>query len=242
MIDLRQGDCLELMKSIPDNSVELVFTSPPYNMNLRVHSGRYMSNSKWKCGENKYSQFSDDLTLDEYFEFNKSVINELLRVSDLVFYNIQIVTGNKPAIFRLMGEFHDKIKELIVWDKVNAQPAMYKGVLNSQFELILVFQNSKPYNRSFDYHDFERGTVSNLWSIKRGKKHHKSHAAVFPTELSDTVISNFSKPNDTILDPFMGTGSSGVSAKKINRNFIGIELDPDYFKIAQDRINSAKPT
>lgn len=118
MTDLKLGNCLDRLKEIPDNSVDLVLTSPPYNMNLRIRNGKYCSRQIVKEISTKYKSFDDNLPMDDYFEFNKSVINECLRVSDLVFFNIQMLTGNKPALFRLMGEFSNNIKEMIVWDKM----------------------------------------------------------------------------------------------------------------------------
>ena len=238
-VKLLQGDCLEVMRSIPDNSVDLILTSPPYNMNLRIRNGKYCSRQIVKEISTKYASFDDNLPMDDYFEFNKNVLNECLRVSDLVFFNVQILTGNKPALFRLMGEFHDRIKELIVWDKLNAQPAIGKNVMNSQFEILLVLQNSKPESRAFSSAQFDRGTLSNLWGIKRGKKVDKNHGAVFPLELAEKVIANFSKTGQVVLDPFMGVGTSGVAAKILGRKFIGIEIDPNYFAIAKNRIESA---
>ena len=143
-IKLMQGDCLERMKEIPDGSVDMVLTSPPYNMNLRISGGKYISRQIVKEISTKYESFSDNLPIDEYFEFNKSVVSECLRISDLVFYNVQILTGNKPALFKLLGEFSENVKELIVWDKVNAQPAICNGVMNSQFEVLIVLQMSAP--------------------------------------------------------------------------------------------------
>lgn len=236
MITLLQGDCLDLFGSLKDDSVNLVFTSPPYNMNLRIRNGKYCSRQLVKEISTKYEGFDDNLPMGDYFEFNKKVINECLRVSDLVFYNIQILTGNKPAIFRLMGEFSSVLKELIVWDKINAQPAIGAGVMNSQFELILVFQKSAPESRAFKNANFDRGTLSNLWNIKRGKKIDSSHGAVFPIELAEKVISNFSDVGDTILDPFLGTGTTGVVCKKLARNFIGFEINEKYLQIASERI------
>lgn len=237
-VKLLQGDCLEVMRSIPDNSVDLILTSPPYNMNLRIRNGKYCSRQIVKEISTKYASFDDNLPMDDYFEFNKNVLNECLRVSDLVFFNVQILTGNKPALFRLMGEFHDRIKELIVWDKLNAQPAIGKNVMNSQFEILLVLQNSKPESRAFSSAQFDRGTLSNLWGIKRGKKVDKNHGAVFPLELAEKVIANFSKTGQVVLDPFMGVGTSGVAAKILGRKFIGIEIDPNYFAIAKNRIEN----
>ena len=234
-IELIQGDCLEKMKNIPDGGVDMVLTSPPYNMNLRIRNGKYCSRQIVKEISTKYKNFDDNLSMDDYLNFNRSVLMECLRVSDLVFYNVQFLTGNKVALFKLIGEFADKLKEFIVWDKGHAQPAIGSDILNSQFEVLLVLQNSSPESRHFKTSQFDRGTLSNHWAIKRGRKIDKSHGAVFPEELAQQVISNFSLEGATILDPFMGTGTTGVACK--NRNFIGIELDQEYFKIAEKRIN-----
>lgn len=236
-IELIQGDCIEEMKKIPDGSVDAVLTSPPYNMNLRIRNGKYCSRQIVKEISTKYKNFDDNLPMSQYFEFNKAVLTECLRVSDLVFYNVQFLTGNKPALFNLIGEFSDKMKEFIVWDKEVAQPAIGTGVMNSQFEVLLVLQNSAPESRHFKTSQFGRGTLPNLWRIKRGRKIDKSHGAVFPLELAERVIRNFTEENAYVLDPFMGTGTTGSACKNLNRNFIGIELDEEYFKIAEKRIN-----
>jgi len=228
---------LEKMKDIPDGSIDLAFTSPPYNMNLRIRNGEYCSRQIVKELSTKYEGFADNLSMEDYFNFNVSVVSELLRVSDLVFYNLQFLTGNKSALYKLIGHYHDKIKEFIVWDKINAQPAIEEKVLNSRFEVILIFQNSHPESRKFNTARFTRGTLQNLWQIKRGAKICKSHGATFPEELAELVIKNFSSSGSTILDPFMGTGTVGAVCKKTNRNFIGIELLPSYYKIAKKRIN-----
>tara|TARA_R110000796_G_scaffold76913_6_gene171831 strand:- start:561 stop:1319 length:759 start_codon:yes stop_codon:yes gene_type:complete len=246
MITLMQGDCLELMKEIPDGSVDLAITSPPYNMNLRVSakpdgSYRYHSRQIVKEISTKYNNFDDNLPLDDLFEFNTKVIEELMRVSGLVFYNIQFLTGNKPAFLRLMGHFSEYIKEMIIWDKGSAQPAIGGGVLNSQFEVILVFSKSDAATRKFKQAAFERGTLSNLWTIKRGTKNCKTHGAIFPEELVETILKNFSASGDTVLDPFTGTGTTGIVSKRLDRSFIGIELDVDYFKLAKERIECINP-
>ena len=236
MITLIQGDCLEKLKDIPDRSIDMVFTSPPYNMNLRIRNGKHCSRQIVKELSTKYEGFDDNLPMDDYFSFNVAVVSDLLRVSDLVFFNVQFLTGNKSALYKLIGHFHDKIKEFIVWDKINAQPAIGEKVLNSRFEVILVFQNTKPESRKFNTAQFERGTLQNLWQIKKGAKVDKTHGATFPEGLAEMGIKNFSFAGATILDPFMGTGTVGIVCKNHNRNFIGIELVPEYFKIAEKRI------
>jgi site-specific DNA-methyltransferase (adenine-specific)/modification methylase len=235
-ITLINGDCIKELKKMGDDSVDLVFTSPPYNMNLRIRNGKYCSRQIVKELTTKYANYPDNLPMDDYYKFNKNVIDELLRVSNLVFYNVQFLTGNKPALFKLIGEYAEQIKEIIIWDKKVAQPAIGEGVMNSQFEVILVFSKESAISRKFDEAQFKRGTLTNLWQIGRGKKVDKSHGAVFPEELVEKVITNFTKKKQIILDPFMGTGTTGVVAKRLGRGFTGIEIDKDYFKFAKKRI------
>lgn len=235
-VTLLYGDCLERMAEIPDNSADITFTSPPYNMNLRVRNGSYCSRQIVKEISTKYANFDDNLPMGEYFEFSKKVVNECLRISPIVFYNVQFLTGNKRALFRLIGEFEDQLKEIIVWDKVNGQPAIQSGVMNSQYEVILVFDKNDAIVRQFKNANFNRGTLSNLWSIKRGRKIDKSHGAVFPVELAEKVISSFTNVGDAVFDPFTGTGTTGVACVNTGRKFIGIELDPTYYGIACNRI------
>jgi site-specific DNA-methyltransferase (adenine-specific) len=235
---LYNGDCLEVMDRLIANKVkaDLMFTSPPYNMNLRIRNGKYCSRQIVKEITTKYRSFSDNLPIDDYFKFNKDVIDRALSLSNLVFYNVQFLTGNKPALFKLIGHFNLQLKEFIIWDKINSQPAIGDKVLNSQFEVLLVFSRDNAISRRFDNGNFDRGTLSNLWNIKRGKKVHKSHGATFPLALANKVIENFSQVGDVVIDPFMGTGTTGVACKQTGREFIGIELDKDYFEIASNRI------
>lgn len=237
---LMQGDCLERMKEIPDNSIDLVLTSPPYNMNLRIRNGKYVSRQIVKELSTKYDDYDDNLPMEDYFNLLKNVVAECLRVSDLVFFNIQALTGNKPALYRLIGEYHDKIKEMIIWDKVNAQPAIGVGVLNSQFEIIIVFQNSAPESRKFSGANFERGTMPNVWSIKRERQPIRGLGAAMPSELARLVIRSFAKPGQKVLDPFMGSGTTGIEAVKYGCDFVGIELSEQRLKIARKRIEDAQ--
>jgi site-specific DNA-methyltransferase (adenine-specific) len=229
-------NCVETLKKMKAKSVDLVFTSPPYNMNLRIRNGQYCSRQIVKEFSTKYDGFDDNLPIEEYYEFHSKIISELLRVSPIVFYNIQIVTGSKRAIFKIIGEFSDQLKDIIIWDKGNAQPAMGVGVLNRQSELILVFDSENAISRKFENCYFSRGTLNDIWTIKRGKKVDKSHGATFPEELVAKILNNFTKENDIVYDPFMGTGTTAVVCKKLNRNFIGSEINPNYCDLINSRI------
>ena len=240
-IQLYKGDCLEVMDKliVMGVKVDCIITSPPYNMNLRIMNGKYVS----RCNNsnhiiefsNKYDNYSDDLPMNEYFNFQDEFIDKALQITDLMFYNIQMITGNKVALLQLIGKYAEKIKEIIIWNKGYGQPAMQNGVLNSQYEFIIVFQNSKPYNRSFDNALFARGTETNVWDVKRERN--LKHKASFPVVLIERIIKDFIPENNTILDPFMGSGTTGVACVITNRNFIGIEQDDKYFEIAKNRIN-----
>ena len=228
--------CLETLKRMKDNSIDSVITSPPYNMNLRIRNGVYCSRQIVKELSTKYANFDDNLPIDEYYELHLSILKELLRVSNMVFYNIQIVTGSKRAIFKIIGELSDYLKDIVIWDKGNGQPAMAERVMNRRTELILIFDKNNAISRQFDVCNFKRGTLDDLWLIKRGKKVSSEHGAVFPEELIYTILENFTKEGNTIYDPFMGTGTTAVVSKKLKRNYIGSEISSEYIKVANKRL------
>ena len=238
-------NCLDTLSRMEDDSVGLVITSPPYNMNLRIRNGKYCSrqiNPPTKEFTTKYKGFNDNLPINEFYEFHLNVLKELLRVSSIVFYNIQIVTGSKRAFFKIIGELNEYLKDIIVWDKGHAQPAMGEGILNRQTELILVFDKNNAISRQFEKRNFERGTLNDIWLIKRGSKSKelKNHGAVFPETLVEKILINFSNEGDMVYDPFAGSGTTGVVAKKLNRKFIGSEILKEYTDLARKRIQDVK--
>lgn len=232
--------CLETMKRIEDNYIDLVITSPPYNMNLRIRNGQYCSRQIVKEFSTKYSGFDDNLPIEEFYNLHSNILEELLRVSKIIFYNIQIVTGSKRAFFKMIGKYSDYLKDIIVWDKGFAQPAMASNVLNRQSELILVFERENAISRQFSKCNFKRGTLDDIWKIGRGKKVDKNHSAVFPEKLVQTVLTNFTNENDIVYDPFMGTGTTGFVASRMNRKWIGSEINSEYCKTALKRIKSSE--
>lgn len=234
--------CLKTMSRYNDNYFDMIITSPPYNMNLRIRNGKYCSRQIVKELSTKYANFSDNLPIDEFYELHKTILTEMLRVSSIIFYNFSIVTGSKRAFFNLIGDFSENIKEFIVWDKGHGQPAMQEGVLNRRTEFIVVLENDKSQamSRKFNHNNFQRGTLEDLFLIKRGKKVNKSHGATFPEELVDKIITNFAKPNSKIYDPFMGTGTTVLVAKKHNMRYYGSEIDYDYYNFTKERLYNLK--
>ena len=139
----------------------------------------------------------------------------------------------------MIGEFHEQLKDIIIWDKGHGQPAMAEHVLNRRTELILVFDKHDAISRQFlEKGNFQRGTLEDIWVINRQQSKLKGHGAVFPEELVEKILANFSNEQDTVYDPFMGTGTTAVVAQDLNRNYIGSEIAEQYIKVAQDRLRN----
>ncbi len=228
--------CLSTLKKFKENSIDCVITSPPYNMNLRIRNGKYCSRQIVKELSTKYNDFADNLDLNFYNVFHSNVLSELLRVSDLIFYNIQIVTGSKKSVFKMIGDYADYLKDIVVWDKGHAEPSIGSGILNKRTELILIFSKENSISRQFENPQFKRGSLDDIWLIPKEKNQTEKHKAIFPQKLVQTIIENFTKENDIIYDPFMGLGTTGIVAKSMNRKYIGSEISQDYVEIANKKI------
>lgn len=239
-------DCIEGMRQMEDNCVDAVVTSPPYNFGLRIHTGKY---TKWTKGEtfgysgwpaNRYdNRVNDALAMEDYFDWQRRCIEEMLRVSKgLVFYNIMMITGNKPALLRLLGHYADQIRDIIIWDKKSSEPSMGERILNCEFEFIIVLDHGDCKGRQFRAGNWERGTLSNVLRI--GKNRENDHRAAFPLQLPQTLIHYFTPMGGVIFDPFIGSGTTAVAAIKEKRHFIGFEINKEYFDIACKRINEIR--
>ncbi len=231
-----QGDCLEFMKDIPDKSIDMILTSPPYNMRTRVRNGKYTTREKSEHFSKKYKHFGDDLPIEDFYTFHKDCVIEMLRISKVVIYNFQIVTGSKEAFLKIIGDFNKDIKDIIIWDKGFGQPAMHERVLSSAYEMLLIMEDDKKCGRVIQNATFKRGEMQNILRIGRGKKMSDIHSAIFPDSLAKEIIKNFSNEGDIILDPFAGSGTTGVACKNLNRNYILIEKEPEYVKICEERL------
>lgn len=216
---------LETMKRIKDKSIDYVLTSPPYNVKTERIA--------------KYKDFKDGFSQEQYFDQQKELITELLRVTkNHIFYNIQMLSGNKIALHKLIGHFANNIKEMIIWHKGFGEPAISEKVLNSGFEYIIVFSNNEPNKRYFNDANFKRGTQSNVFKILNSHSNPFAsvHKAIMPLDIPRYFMINFGKQNDIWYDPYMGTGTTAVAAIEEKRNWIGSEISKEYIDIANKRL------
>tara|TARA_R110000772_G_scaffold190788_2_gene301612 strand:+ start:1613 stop:2410 length:798 start_codon:yes stop_codon:yes gene_type:complete len=257
---LMQGDCLQRMKEILNESIDLTVTSPPYD-NLRSYNG---NNDQW--GEHVWRN-----VLKELYRVTKQGGAVVWVVSDATIKGSETGTSFKQALWAMQCGFN--LHDTMIWNKGNFTAV---GSLKSRyapvFEYMFVFSKGKlktfnpikdRKNKHFGikYHQTVRqadgttkdghgkgkkriteyGQRHNDWLMFPEKSNKKRfHPAQFPEQLANDHIMSWSQAGETILDPFMGSGTTGVAANNLSRDFIGIEMDEGYFKIAKNRINAAQ--
>lgn len=176
-------------------------------------------------------------------EFNRKWVKECVRVlKDDGTIWISGTLHNHPSIGVVLKELNLWIINDIIWFKPNAPPLIQKNRFVPSTELIWVASKSKKYYFNYEVAKmFNNGKqMRNLWIIS-AERHKTPHPTEKPEKLLERIILIGSREGDTILDPFMGSGTTGVVAKRLNRSFIGIEIDDSYFKIAKERIENIYP-
>jgi site-specific DNA-methyltransferase (adenine-specific)/modification methylase len=228
-------DCLEGMREMPDKSVDLVITSPPYNMGNRSLGNQPDST----VGQKHYGEYDDDKNEIEYLLWLNQVIEESLRISRYVFWNVQFVRSTRDHILSLQNEFKDNLKDIFIWEKQCVSNITAKnGGLGKGWEYVFLMGENNL--STFEYNNFPaNGYVPN---IQEWFKHEyfNDHHATFPIELPEYFIGYFTKEGDTVFDPFVGSGTTPRAAIKLNRNFIGTEIDRSCYDAASIRIKKAQ--
>lgn len=242
-IELICGDCLEILKTLEDKSIDLILQDPPYNTTA----------CKW--------EWNIMTKIDEFWAEWKRVIKDNGAI---------VMTASQPFTSKLVMSNLKMFKYEWIWDKVTARGHLVaKKRPMAQHENIIVFYNNAPtYNpqmidRPKDKIEYRKTTEYNRTNIMGGKKGNAPQNKVYdkwypktiiiesnagssvksihptqkPVALMEYLIKTYTNEGDTVFDGFMGSGTTGVACKDLNRNFIGCELDPEYFKIAEKRIN-----
>jgi len=245
-----QGDCIKELKKFPDNSVDLIFADPPYNMQLKNALYR-PNNTKVDGVDDEWDKFG---SFFEYDEFSISWLKECKRI--LKDTGSIWVIGSYHNIFRvgnIMLNLGFWILNDVTWYKTNPMPNFLGTRFTNATETLLWCskgENCKKYTFNHKmmkkYNDEKQ--MTSVWQIGlcigeerlKGDDGKKAHSTQKPEELLKRVILSTTKQGDIVLDPFFGTGTTGAVAKKLKRNFIGIERENEYIKLAKKRINSIK--
>ena len=218
MINLMLGDCLERMKEIPDGSVDMILTDPPYGMDFQ---------SNRRVVKDKFNKIKNDKNVD----WLPDLLQECFRVMSDNSAIYCFCSWHKIDIFKQEIEKTFKIKNIIVWVKNNHGSGDLKAAYAPKHEFVIYAHKGRSLFR-----DKRTPDVMEYPKIHSSRLQHPTEKN---TDMLGLFIKNNSDKDATILDPFMGSGSTGVAAKNLNRKFIGIEMDEGYFNIAKKRIDAA---
>ncbi len=243
------GDCVMLMAALPANSIDCIFADPPYNLQLQQELKR-PDLSVVDAVDDAWDQFDNN---DAYTAFSRAWLTEARRV--LKPTGTLWVIGSYHNIYRLGALLMDLsfwMLNDVVWHKTNPMPNFRGTRFQNATETMLWVQKEQGAKYTFNYHALKNlndGTqMQNVWNIplctgterlkEDGKK---AHSTQKPEALLYRVIASSTNPGDVILDPFFGTGTTGAVAKKLGRDFIGLERDENYVRLAQARIDAIQP-
>lgn len=238
-------DCLITMSKMPSDFIDIILTSPPYNMTKR--KGGYADKQK------RYDTYSDWKTDEEYLNWSVNIfknIDRVLKKNKVILYNFSYSIENPVLPYLLVSKINDEtnftIADTIIWKKSNSipHPASYNR-LNRIIEFVFVFVRKNEI-KTFDCFKkvvkvSEKGQkyyeiVDNFISAKNNDGSNDLNKATFSTELCEKLLNVYSDENNLIYDPFMGTGTTGVTCKKMNRHFIGSEISEQQVNYSNDRI------
>jgi len=254
---LMLGDCLDKLKELDDNSVDLTVTSPPYD-DLRTYNG---NNDLW--GQGVWEK-----CIDHLYRVTKDGGVVVWIVGDATVKGSETGSSFKQALYAKECGF--RLHDTMIWNKggfsaVGALSTRYAPV----FEYMFVFSKGRPktFNPIKDRKNKNAGTKMtgtirkadgsfkpmsnmgktiqefgqrfNIWDISP-QRGNMGHPAPFPYQIAHDHIISWSNEGDVVLDPFMGSGTTGFASKSLNRDFIGMELDEEYFQIAKDRIDAVE--
>lgn len=229
MIQLMQGDCLERMKEIPKGLVSMVLTDPPYELSKSKGGGMMGKGGRKFMQEVKSAGMIDGINTEIF-------LNTCLGLFESKEYFCGVFTcSNKQLIEYLSWAESVGLQYGVgVWHKSNPAPLCFNKYLGDVEYWIYIKGKRSGINGSY----MSKSMVYKSQVNKKDKKEF-GHPTCKPVDLMEKFIINHTKSQQVVLDPFMGSGSTGVAAVNLNRNFIGIELDENYFNIAKERIEKA---
>lgn len=226
------GDSLEIMRQLPSESIDLVVTSPPYNLKNSTGNGLKAGtkSGKWANAalQNGYAHHNDNMPHNDYVVWQQDCLTEMMRLikeTGAIFYNHKWRVQNSLIQDRqdIVGNF--PVRQIIIWKRkggINFNP----GYFVPTYEVIYLIAKPK-----FQLVPKANG-YGDVWEFTQEMKN--AHPAPFPIALPYRCIESTNA--EIILDPFSGSGTTAIAAKQLNRNYIGIEISPEYCEQARERL------
>ena len=247
---VRQGDCIALMEAMPEASVDMIFADPPYNLQLAGDLHR-PNNSKVDAVDDAWDQFDSFAVYDDFTRRWLRAARRVLKDNGTLW-----VIGSYHNIFRVGTALQDLdywILNDVVWRKTNPMPNFRGRRFTNAHETMIWAAKDKDARYTFNYDAMKRLNddlqMRSDWLIPicsggerlKNDKGEKAHPTQKPEALLHRVIMAATKPGETVLDPFFGSGTTGAVARKLGRHYVGLERDPDYIAVAQQRIAEVQP-
>lgn len=239
------GDCIEMMNSLPENSVDLIFADPPYNLQLKGDLHR-PDNSKVDAVDDEWDQFDSFRAYDDFTTEWLKAARRILKPNGAIW-----VIGSYHNIFRVGSALQNQgfwILNDVVWRKSNPMPNFRGKRFTNAHETMIWASKSEGAKYTFNYEALkalnEGVQMRSDWVLPictgherlKNENGDKAHPTQKPESLLHRLLVGSTNPGDVILDPFFGTGTTGAVAKMLGRNFIGIEREEAYRKVAEKRI------
>ncbi|SES28171.1 modification methylase [Tranquillimonas rosea] len=239
------GDCIDEMRKLPDCSVDLVFADPPYNLQLKGHLHR-PDNSRVDAVDDAWDSFASFQTYDQFTRAWLAEARRVLKPNGAIW-----VIGSYHNVFRLGAALQDLqfwILNDVVWRKTNPMPNFRGKRLTNAHETLIWASKEEASRYTFNYEalkELNDGVqMRSDWVLpictgherEKDENGEKAHPTQKPQSLLHRVMIATSNPGDVVLDPFFGTGTTGAVAKMLGRDYIGIERDADYRRVAETRL------
>ncbi len=243
------GDCVEVMNGLPESSVDLIFADPPYNLQLKGDLHR-PDNSRVDAVDNAWDQFDSFAAYDQFTRDWLTAARRLLKPDGAIW-----VIGSYHNIFRVGTAMQNAglwILNDVIWRKSNPMPNFRGMRLTNAHETMIWASKSEGAKYTFNYEALKTLNdgiqMRSDWVLPICNGHErlknangdKAHPTQKPESLLHRVLVGTTNPGDVVLDPFFGTGTTGAVAKKLGRDFIGIEREAAYREVAQRRIGNAR--
>jgi len=246
-----EGDCIENLKALPEKSVDLIFADPPYHLQLRNELHR-PNMTKVDAVDDHWDKFDSMQSYDEFTRQWLTACKRILKPNGTIW-----VIGSYHNIFRVGAIMQDLgfwILNDVIWVKTNPMPNFSGVRFTNAHETLIWASTGKGAKYTFNHQAMkglndETQMRSDWWLLSlatgservKNENGKKAHSTQKPEALLYRVILSSSNPGDIVLDPFFGSGTTGAVAKRLHRNWIGLEREKKYIEVAKKRINAIQP-